>query len=109
MPPGRGADACRVRLGIWPTPLQHLDDSGGYSVKREDLWGFALDGSKVRADQLAARSGVLLDPVFAGPAGHTFCARPPQPAPGGDRRSVVLVASCGLPACFDALNAGGDR
>jgi D-cysteine desulfhydrase len=59
------------------------------------------------ADRLAACSGVLLDPVFAGPAWHTFCARQPQPA-AWDQRSVVLVASGGLPAYFDALNAGGD-
>lgn len=60
------------------------------------------------ADRLAARSGVLLDPVFAGPAWHTFCTWQSRPN-ARDQRSVVLVASGGLPAYFDALNAGGDN
>ena len=52
------------------------------------------------ADLAAASCGVLLDPVFAGPAWHTACA--------GRRdygRPTVLVASGGLPAYFDALDA----
>jgi 1-aminocyclopropane-1-carboxylate deaminase/D-cysteine desulfhydrase-like pyridoxal-dependent ACC family enzyme len=39
----------RVRLGIWPTPLQHVDGAAGVHVKREDLCGFAFGGSKIRA------------------------------------------------------------
>jgi 1-aminocyclopropane-1-carboxylate deaminase/D-cysteine desulfhydrase-like pyridoxal-dependent ACC family enzyme len=180
----RGHGACQVRLGVWPTPLQPLDDRGGRYVKREDLCGFAFGGSKVRAiepllrdalargasslvtggrrdsswvaltalaaarlglgchcvldpgpgkplamrlarrraaarllvlphadvrsplaDRLAARSGVLLDPVFTGPAWHAYCASWAEPAAVGDRRAVVLVASGGLPACFDELAA----
>ena len=52
------------------------------------------------ADLAAASCGVLLDPVFAGPAWHTACT--------GRRdhgRPMVLVASGGIPAYFDALDA----
>jgi D-cysteine desulfhydrase len=54
------------------------------------------------ADRLEARCGTLLDPVFAGPAWHTFCAQWP-----GAGRSTVLVASGGLPAYVDAVNGDG--
>lgn len=60
------------------------------------------------ADRLAARSGVLLDPVFTSPAWHTFCASRPESAAVGDGRAVVLVASGGLPAYFDALTGDAD-
>lgn len=159
--------ACRVRLGVWPTPLQELDDGGGYYVKREDLCGFAFGGSKVRAVEpllrdaltsgasslvtggrrdsnwaalaaigaasvglschcvfdpgpglplamrLAARAGATIHVASA--RGATFCAGQPEAGVGGDQRRVVLVASGGLPAYFDALipggntNAGGGR
>jgi len=49
------------------------------------------------ADRLEARCGTLLDPVFAGPAWHAFCAQRPDPG-----RAAVLVASGGLPAYLDA-------
>jgi 1-aminocyclopropane-1-carboxylate deaminase/D-cysteine desulfhydrase-like pyridoxal-dependent ACC family enzyme len=57
------------------------------------------------ADRIAASCGVLLDPVFAGPAWHTACAGPPGPGWPGSGWPVVLVASGGLPAYFDALAA----
>ena len=49
------------------------------------------------ADRAQARCGILLDPVFAGPAWHSFCAQRPDPG-----RAAVLVSSGGLPAYFDA-------
>lgn len=52
------------------------------------------------ADRAAVSCGVLLDPVFAGPAWHTACARRPKAG-----RSTVLLASGGMPAYFDALAA----
>jgi 1-aminocyclopropane-1-carboxylate deaminase/D-cysteine desulfhydrase-like pyridoxal-dependent ACC family enzyme len=60
------------------------------------------------ADQLAARAGVLLDPVFTGPAWHAFCASRPWPAVVDDSRTAVLVASGGLPAYFDMLAGAAD-
>jgi len=76
--------------------------------------GSALRGLYIRgqagarsgqADRIAASCGVLLDPVFAGPAWHAACAGPPGPGRPGSGRPVVLVASGGLPAYFDALAA----
>lgn len=56
-------------------------------------------GSDPTATATAMAGGVLLDPVFAGPAWHTYFAqRPATP------RDVVLVASGGLPAVFDSMN-----
>ena len=88
----------RTGLGIWPTPLQSADDQAGIYVKREDLCGFAFgDSPSALADRVEARCGTLLDPVFAGPAWHAFCAQRPDPG-----RAAVLVSSGGLPAYFDA-------
>lgn len=55
------------------------------------------DSPSALADRVEARCGTLLDPVFAGPAWHAFCAQRPDPG-----RAAVLVSSGGLPAYFDA-------
>jgi Pyridoxal-phosphate dependent enzyme len=48
------------------------------------------------ADRIAASCGVLLDPVFAGPAWHTACAGPPGPGRpvvrASARRLRILLA-----------------
>jgi D-cysteine desulfhydrase len=55
------------------------------------------DSPSALADHVEARCGTLLDPVFARPAWHAFCAQRPDPG-----RATVLVSSGGLPAYFDA-------
>lgn len=62
-------------------------------------------GGKGPADQIAGACGVLLDPVFSGPAWRTYASAVPL----GSQRLTVLVASGGLPARFDALTAGVPR
>lgn len=52
-----------------------------------------------RAAAAAIASGVLLDPVFSGPAWHSYFAHQNR-----SPRDAVLVASGGLPAVFDAMN-----
>jgi D-cysteine desulfhydrase len=84
--------------------------SGGAAQTAEDMLRQLCvlpraEGRSRLADRLAARSGVLLDPVFAGPAWHTYCTSRAERTAAGDRRAVVLVASGGLPARFDELAA----
>lgn len=52
-------------------------------------------GSRRAGSQIAERTGVLLDPVFAGPAWSTYLADRPHD------RGCVLIASGGLPAVID--------
>ena len=102
VPAGKSAEEATAAVRRLLTPASQAD-----VLLRRLL---VLPRAEVRsalADQLAARAGVLLDPVFAGPAWHTFCASQPEAGAGGDQRRVVLVASGGLPAYFDALIPGG--
>ena len=50
------------------------------------------------AERVASSCGVLLDPVFTGPAWRAYGARARDPG-----RATVLLASGGLPALFDSV------
>jgi 1-aminocyclopropane-1-carboxylate deaminase/D-cysteine desulfhydrase-like pyridoxal-dependent ACC family enzyme len=50
------------------------------------------------AGRIASSCGVLLDPVFTGPAWRAYGARARDPG-----RATVLLASGGLPAVFDSV------
>lgn len=70
----------RVPLGIFPTPVQHVEDLAGTPglrdvlVKRDDLTGFAWGGNKVRtleyvlADALSLKTDVIV--VAGGPTSN---------------------------------------
>jgi len=96
--PREAAQAVRrlVRL-VADRQLSQADPDA--ALRRLHVLGQAGARSPV-AERIAASCGVLLDPVFAGPAWHTACAKLPDPG-----RRVVLVASGGLLAYFDDLAA----
>jgi 1-aminocyclopropane-1-carboxylate deaminase/D-cysteine desulfhydrase-like pyridoxal-dependent ACC family enzyme len=103
VPAGKSAEEATAAVRRLLTPASQAD-----VLLRRLLVLPRAEVRSVLADQLATHAGVLLDPVFAGPAWHTFCAGQPDPGAGGHQRPVVLVASGGLPAYFDALIPGGD-
>lgn len=83
-------DLPRVRLGVFPTPFYRLDRLSeqygrGIWIKRDDLCGVALGGSKVRKlEFVLAEAWTRGATRYSPPAAPSPTTRPsPPPAPRG--------------------------